>query len=1212
MTSREDSAPAAHHARPYRRLVLADDLVTDQAVADASGDQFHHAAIAKAVGDLALSSAAPVNIALFGPWGSGKSSFYYLMRDRIRQQDPQVAVARYDAWKYGGSDLKRHFIQNVAEQLGLKFSSDLDRDLTLNQEQSRLRLRRWFRYNWASILGAFIVGFIFAAAWAVVHAAVFARWVEPEKNLKEVLPAHFGEFGLVFAAILTALLLGPKALESAVVKTTRPAIDRDDQFAHTFSKLVDRVKAQRHAHRLVVFIDELDRCQPDDVVSTLVDLKTFLEERDCVFVVAADREVLEHALRRVPQAKPIRDEDPYYSTPGAFIDKIFQHQISLPPLRAHALSSFAHGLVGARPRGLWKSLQDVDPSGRLFDDVVYILVPAHVSSPRRVKVVLNNFATNMRISESRHINWLERAREIAFLTVLETEFPPVAAAMIHFPQLLGHLRGEGFPVNVSSARKDLVERFTYDPASTNTGDSVSGTIVREDGDLLEDAKSARAKVELARQLSEYLDKLTVIGGLNDPRPDLFYLRGVGYDHGLTDSFLGEMIDLAAERQPAVVVDAFREQSQDMKGVAVSLLVATLATERGTGQANVLEAACRIVQELDKEQVDSVAHLAPEVLTHIGRTSWRDNAIPGAIILATAQEQGAEQVARLVGLLAPTDTTQSGLLTQALPALDWADDETAAHIHEQIRATLPTTSAPLVAMLGTTRGGSALRGWKAVSGAVTRHYKAAAASDRIALFDDLTSTVAAREDDVDGLLFRIMLDVQNANIPDLIAHIHQQRETLLAALDDVDRVRASLYQIERGAPADWPDWLAYLPTSQQSQQDIEAISEYARDAVKVVLKAVPSATDDYRPLLHAIAPLVSPQEVDAVIETVVETLSQIPWGDPVDPEHMRRTSLDSFMERLATTAEERAQYEDALRDAIQTSVTAHIPTLTPGVATPGTKFADWRHAIGELPAERARTLDQGFGKLTPPTSVSAHTEFLRLRIAARYAFGGAALGPNLILPVANDPAASSMATEWLELVPRASAVAKVHDKIPIGTKALSRYAARIEAPARTELWIAIESQGGSAQHLRAVGQHGVTGAAIQHMAPKILEPPRQSQRDASMSRLLLARFTKEPSRAETANGQAVGHREATDLALALVDKGGFDNIALAGGLIIHSGGVGHGAKGKLHRAFTGLANGRQSRNFTRAQASALNELGLLTPRKRGRMSWLFDLAGLAGG
>jgi hypothetical protein len=355
MTSREDSAPAAHHARPYRRLVLADDLVTDQAVADASGDQFHHAAIAKAVGDLALSSAAPVNIALFGPWGSGKSSFYYLMRDRIRQQDPQVAVARYDAWKYGGSDLKRHFIQNVAEQLGLKFSSDLDRDLTLNQEQSRLRLRRWFRYNWASILGAFIVGFIFAAAWAVVHAAVFARWVEPEKNLKEVLPAHFGEFGLVFAAILTALLLGPKALESAVVKTTRPAIDRDDQFAHTFSKLVDRVKAQRHAHRLVVFIDELDRCQPDDVVSTLVDLKTFLEERDCVFVVAADREVLEHALRRVPQAKPIRDEDPYYSTPGAFIDKIFQHQISLPPLRAHALSSFAHGLVGARPRGLWKS-----------------------------------------------------------------------------------------------------------------------------------------------------------------------------------------------------------------------------------------------------------------------------------------------------------------------------------------------------------------------------------------------------------------------------------------------------------------------------------------------------------------------------------------------------------------------------------------------------------------------------------------------------------------------------------------------------------------------------------------------------------------------------------------------------------------------------------------------------------------------------------------
>jgi hypothetical protein len=109
----------------------------------------------------------------------------------------------------------------------------------------------------------------------------------------------------------------------------------------------------------------------EDVVTTLIDLKTFLDHKNCVFIVAADREVLESALNQAPQAKPVRDNEPYYSTAGAFLDKIFQHQLTLPPMRPEALTNFAMSLV-EKQAGLWSQLRQ---TARLYEDVVYSLFP---------------------------------------------------------------------------------------------------------------------------------------------------------------------------------------------------------------------------------------------------------------------------------------------------------------------------------------------------------------------------------------------------------------------------------------------------------------------------------------------------------------------------------------------------------------------------------------------------------------------------------------------------------------------------------------------------------------------------------------------------------------------------------------------------------------------------------------------------------------------
>jgi KAP family P-loop domain len=137
-----------------------------------------------------------------------------------------------------------------------------------------------------------------------------------------------------------------------------------------------------------VFVDELDRCSPMEVASTLETIKTFLEVERCVFIVAADHQVLEQALRKkARQQTPTDPTNPYYSAGSSYLDKIFQYQYQLPPLKPRRLTDFALELVRDRG-GVWQRVENLP-------EAVSVLIPTHVTSPRRVKVLLNSFAFDL-------------------------------------------------------------------------------------------------------------------------------------------------------------------------------------------------------------------------------------------------------------------------------------------------------------------------------------------------------------------------------------------------------------------------------------------------------------------------------------------------------------------------------------------------------------------------------------------------------------------------------------------------------------------------------------------------------------------------------------------------------------------------------------------------------------------------------------------------
>ena len=66
-----------------------------------------------------------------------------------------------------------------------------------------------------------------------------------------------------------------------------------ESFKKNFLALLEESKISR----LVVFIDELDRCRPDTILDTLEAIKLFLFEGKVAFVIGADERHISYAVK---------------------------------------------------------------------------------------------------------------------------------------------------------------------------------------------------------------------------------------------------------------------------------------------------------------------------------------------------------------------------------------------------------------------------------------------------------------------------------------------------------------------------------------------------------------------------------------------------------------------------------------------------------------------------------------------------------------------------------------------------------------------------------------------------------------------------------------------------------------------------------------------------------------------------------------------------
>ncbi|PZN77353.1 MAG: hypothetical protein DM484_14905 [Candidatus Methylumidiphilus alinenensis] len=173
--------------------------------------------------------------------------------------------------------------------------------------------------------------------------------------------------------------------------------------------------------RLIIFIDDLDRCEEKSVVSLLEAIKLYLGTRRCVFVLGVDDMAVAGALKRHWQG---RDDDHNRE----YLEKLFQATVPVPLPREKNLQDLI-----VRQLQFHKFPSDVVED--LAKDITSLLEP----NPRKVKNFLNSLCAVWQVLRCKAMETPEKCRHLVMFQYLRQYHRPVWRILERQPRLLPEL-----------------------------------------------------------------------------------------------------------------------------------------------------------------------------------------------------------------------------------------------------------------------------------------------------------------------------------------------------------------------------------------------------------------------------------------------------------------------------------------------------------------------------------------------------------------------------------------------------------------------------------------------------------------------------------------------------------------------------------------------------------------------------------------------------
>lgn len=267
-------------------------------------DFLYYEAISKTVVELIVRTGdAPVSIGVHGDWGAGKSSILAMIEERFAPQENVVCV-RFNGWQFQGfEDAKSVLIEQILEVL----------------ENSKPVLRK----GKDKVVSLFKRVQWFKLARKAGGLAISAATGLPVESLSQLLFDQFkSKFGNPEQSTESLEAMGSYLKEAE--KKNIPA--EMSAFKKEFEKLLKEAGIER----LVVLIDDLDRCLPATAIETLEAIKLFLFVPRATFVIAADETMIEYAVKQHFPDLPLGAGALTYSR--NYLEKLIQVPFRIPAM----------------------------------------------------------------------------------------------------------------------------------------------------------------------------------------------------------------------------------------------------------------------------------------------------------------------------------------------------------------------------------------------------------------------------------------------------------------------------------------------------------------------------------------------------------------------------------------------------------------------------------------------------------------------------------------------------------------------------------------------------------------------------------------------------------------------------------------------------------------------------------------------------------------
>jgi hypothetical protein len=437
--------------------------------------------IVEAIGTVGVD---PLAIGVHSPWGGGKSTVLNLLENRLETAGRYIVI-RTDPWQYDNhDDVRGSLIAEVLDQLGSKFDSDATIKGRITDLVKRIS---WTRVGLALGKGALTM-----------------QW-EPDELIDAFTPRGRSD---------------DKSMAG---------------FKDAFKTLIQGLP---DVDRVVVLVDDLDRCLPPAVIATLEGIKLFLAVPKMVFVVAADQEMVRDSI-----AVSLGETNRSAAFATRYLEKIVQLPVTLPRLATADAEAYigllltrTEGAIEAqlealtkhcssrRQEGLTPLLGDLGslswtPSQETLDLSAQLaegLSSDRLANPRQIKRFLNAFGVRSMVAQARRVTitpsvlmkmlLLEDLHRTSFETLAATAKSERAALLSGWE---AWARGEEDAVRPEKISEESRHWAASEPSladldlglyldlaasllNVRAGEETSDAVIRLIGDLLGSSTAARA------------------------------------------------------------------------------------------------------------------------------------------------------------------------------------------------------------------------------------------------------------------------------------------------------------------------------------------------------------------------------------------------------------------------------------------------------------------------------------------------------------------------------------------------------------------------------------------------------------------------------------------------------------------------------------------------------------------------------------------------